>query len=161
MYTSGVTAKQLHVVLPRCLCTGFAGLWGLKKRLSPVLVPCLGLPSKRVSGTGGCDVALDHRNKQAWLSIHWSLTLKRAECSIVSAHTGYASAGPCGLDSQKPSMKHPAFFLMKVECWISCGETWNISSRRRWVKLPHLFLTCSRKPYDKDCEVNQLGIFFH
>lgn len=39
-----------------------------KKRLSPVLVPCLRLPSKRASGTGGCDVALDHRDRQDWLS---------------------------------------------------------------------------------------------
>lgn len=31
MYTLLVTAKQLRVVLPRCLCTGFAGLRGLKK----------------------------------------------------------------------------------------------------------------------------------
>lgn len=131
-----------------------------EKRLSPLLVPCLRWPSKRVSSTGGCDVALDHRDKQDWLSSHWSPTLKRAGCSILSVHTGCASAGPHGLGSQKPSLKYPAFSLLKVECWISPGENWNVYSRRIWVKLLHLFLIFSRKPFNKSCKVNQFSVFF-
>lgn len=56
-----------------------------KKRVSPFLVPCLRLPSKRGSGTGGCDVALDHGDKQDWLSSHWSPTLEQSAVLSVQA----------------------------------------------------------------------------
>lgn len=120
MFSSPLTAKQVHIIPPRCLCTGFAELWGI--RLSPFLAPCVILPSKTDSVPAGCDVALDHWGDK----LDWSPSPRSSVLSVGALDVAQPARVTWTHRRVQPPLKFLVFSLLEVEWWSSLGESWNI-----------------------------------
>lgn len=165
IYSSPVKTKQVHIVLPRCLCTGFAGQWELAKnsvlswhlvwdcpaREAVVLVGVLWLwITEETSWTGHPATGVSLQSEQSTV-----LSVEALDAALL-AWVAWT------LKRVQPPLKSPASSHLEVEWWISSGESWNIHMVGEYelnFNCPSLLLSFSGKPYYKDCQVSQSSIF--